>query len=259
LFRSTTGTTGRRPRSSGPTGAGPTRPPPTSKRSPSTAAGPRSRPCSSGSSPASSPSPSPSRRATPTGGPAPTAPCGSGPHGRREARVEGTGRMEGVERAHVLPLRPPHPLLSLRPLPVEPLDFPAYDLPVLDPVRRRWVRLTPEERVRQLLLRLLADLGHPTGLTAVEKGFDYLGAVWRADVVVHDRRGRPLLMAECKAPDVPVTQATFDQLARYNAVVGARALLATNGRVHYCCARDADGAYRFLDAIPTFDALVAGP
>ena len=150
---------------------------------------------------------------------------------------------------------------------MEPLDFPAYDLPVrqqdgrpyvLDPVRRRWVRLTPEERVRQLLLRLLADLGHPAALTAVEKGFAYLGAVWRADVVVHDRRGRPVLLAECKAPEVPVTQATFDQLARSNAVVRARALLATNGRVHYCCALDAGGAYRFLDAIPTYASLLAG-
>lgn len=150
---------------------------------------------------------------------------------------------------------------------MEPLNFPLYDLPlrehdgrpfVLDPVRRRWVRFTPEERVRQHLLRHLAALGHPPALTAVEKGFDYLGAVWRADVVVHDRQGRPLLLAECKAPEVPVTQATFDQLARYNAVVRARALLATNGRVHYCCALDAAGAYHFLDTIPAFDALVRG-
>jgi hypothetical protein len=149
---------------------------------------------------------------------------------------------------------------------LEPLDFPAYNLPtrqqdgrpfVLDPVRRRWVRLTPEEHVRQLLLRLLAHLGYPPALTAVEKGFDYLGLVWRADVVVHDRRGQPLLLAECKAPGVPVTQATFDQLARYNAVVHARVLLATNGRAHYCCVRDPDEAYRFLAAIPTFEALLA--
>ena len=148
---------------------------------------------------------------------------------------------------------------------MEPLDFPAYDLPVreqngrpfvLDPVRRRWVRLTPEERVRQLLLRLLADLGYPPALTAVEKGFDYLGAVWRADAVVHDRQGRPVLLAECKAPGVPLSQATFDQLARYNVVVRARALLATNGRAHYCCVLEGDGAYRFLDAIPPYGSLV---
>lgn len=155
---------------------------------------------------------------------------------------------------------------------MEPLAFPPYPLTtrtdargravVLDPVRRKWVRLTPEERVRQHLLCFLGEQGYPPALTAVEKGFDYLGAVWRADVVVHDRTGQPLLLAECKAPGVPVTQATFDQLARYNAVVRARALLATNGREHYCCVWTATpegpgGAWTFRDAIPTFDALVA--
>ncbi|MDX1420859.1 MAG: type I restriction enzyme HsdR N-terminal domain-containing protein [Rubricoccaceae bacterium] len=154
---------------------------------------------------------------------------------------------------------------------MEPLAFPPYALTtrtdaqgrplVLDPVRRKWVRLTPEERVRQHLLRFLAEQGYPPALTAVEKGVDYLGAVWRADVLVHDRAGQPLLLAECKAPDVPVTQATFDQLARYNAVVRARALLATNGRVHYCCVWSQapgaeEGAWAFRDAIPPYDTLV---
>ena len=149
-------------------------------------------------------------------------------------------------------------------LAVHALAFPAYDLPVrdqggkrvvLDPIRRKWVRLTPEEWVRQHLLRYLADLGYPSGLTAVEKGFDYLSATWRADVAVYDRQQRPLLLAECKAPGVPVDQTTFDQLARYNAVIQAQALLATNGLVHYCCVRHPDG-YHFLDQIPSFEALL---
>ena len=102
---------------------------------------------------------------------------------------------------------------------MQPLAFPPYDLPtrqdggktyVLDPVRRAWVRLTPEEWVRQHLLRYLAEAGYPAGLTAVEKGFPYQGRTWRADAVVYDRHRRPLLLAECKAPSVPVTQAAFD-------------------------------------------------
>lgn len=148
---------------------------------------------------------------------------------------------------------------------MEPLAFPAYDFTlrdeggkqqILDMVRRKWVRLTPEEWVRQHLLRYLAELGYPTGLTAVEKGFDYLGATWRADIVVVDRQQRPLLLAECKAPSVPVDQTTFDQLARYNTVVQARALLATNGLRHYCCVLGDDG-YAFLEAIPSFTNLTA--
>lgn len=147
-----------------------------------------------------------------------------------------------------------------------PLAFPAYEIPmredggrtlVLDPVRRKWVRLTPEEWVRQHLLRYLADLGYPPGLTAVEKAFEHLDRAWRADVAVYDRQRRPLLLAECKAPEVPVTQATFDQLARYNAVLQARLLLATNGHTTYCCRRGPEG-YHFLEAIPPRATLGQG-
>ena len=140
-----------------------------------------------------------------------------------------------------------------------PLAFPPFDIPtrkegdrllVLDPVRRKWVRCTPEEWVRQHLLRALAAAEYPPGLTAVEKAFDALGRSWRADVAVFSRTGRPLLLAECKAPSVAVDQATFDQLARYNTVLGASCILATNGLTHYCCVADA-GSYRFprLDSV----------
>ncbi|HYE95219.1 MAG TPA: type I restriction enzyme HsdR N-terminal domain-containing protein [Rubricoccaceae bacterium] len=138
------------------------------------------------------------------------------------------------------------------------LAFPAYAIEtrdeggklfVRDPIRRRWVRGTPEEWVRQHLLRYLGDLGYAPGLLAVEKGFPYGGKLWRADVVAYGRTGQALLLAECKAPEVTVTQATFDQLARYNAVVRAHALVVTNGLVHYCCVADA-GGWQFVEAIP---------
>ena len=125
---------------------------------------------------------------------------------------------------------------------------------VLDPVRRRWVALTPEEGVRQALLADLLSLGYPVGLLAVEKGLDVGHAVWRADVVAFSRAGAPLLVAECKAPAVAVGQDTFDQLARYNAALGARVLVADNGPTRYVCRLGADG-WVFLDALPPFDAL----
>lgn len=125
---------------------------------------------------------------------------------------------------------------------------------VLDPVRRRWVALTPEEGVRQALLADLIALGYPTGLLAVEKALDVGHAVWRADVVAFGRDGRPLLVAECKAPTVPVGQATFDQLARYNAALGAEALVADDGRTRYCCRLGPDG-WAFQDALPRFEEL----
>ena len=129
---------------------------------------------------------------------------------------------------------------------------------VHDPVRRRWVALTPEERVRQRLLLDLVALGYPTGLLAVEKGLTYRGLSWRADVVAYGRDGRARLLAECKGPGVPVGQATFDQLARYNAVLDARALVVDNGAARYCCVRGAAG-WRFVDALPAFDRTDGGP
>lgn len=122
---------------------------------------------------------------------------------------------------------------------------------VHDPVRRQWVALTPEEGVRQRLLLDLLRLGYPAGLLAVERAVPFGGKVWRADVVAYARDQRPALLAECKAPSVSITQAAFDQLARYNAVLEAPILLVDNGSERYCCVRDAEG-WQFVGAIPAF-------
>lgn len=147
------------------------------------------------------------------------------------------------------------------------LNLPEYalsfrgsgkDLEVYDPVRRQYVRLSPEEWVRQHLLQYLTQhCGYPAALMAVEKGFLFQGMARRADIVVHDRRGKPFLMVECKAPGVPISQSTFDQIARYNRVVSAEYLLVTNGLKHYCwtVARDS-GPYRFLDRPPPYEQTV---
>lgn len=127
---------------------------------------------------------------------------------------------------------------------------------VLDPVRRRYVALTPEEGVRQTLLADLIALGYPPGLLAVEKGLAFGGKTWRADAVAYGRGGRALLLAECKAPGVAVGQDTFDQLARYNAVLGAAVLVVDNGRVRYCCVREGTG-WTFVGAVPPYADLDA--
>ena len=128
---------------------------------------------------------------------------------------------------------------------------------ILDPVRRKYVRLTPEEWVRLNLVQyLVTDMGYPAGLTAVEKGIEVHGQFFRADVIVHDGEGRPVLLAECKEPSVSIDQKTFDQVAIYNREVGARYLLLTNGVVHYCWAFDGEtNEHRSLDSIPRYEEL----
>lgn len=146
------------------------------------------------------------------------------------------------------------------------LNLPGYDFHfqrvgetrmIFDPIRKKYVKLTPEEWVRQHFVQfLIQERGVPRSLVAIEMAFTYQGMARRADIVVHDRTARPLLMAECKAPDIEITQAAFDQVARYNKVVQARYLVVTNGVVHYCCALDRDAhTYRFLDDLPRYEEL----
>jgi hypothetical protein len=151
---------------------------------------------------------------------------------------------------------------------LEQLNFPTFvfdirEAPegrqVFDVVRRRYVRLTPEEWVRQHVVRFLIEhRGFPRGLVAIEPGFTLRQLPKRADVVAYQRDGTPLLVVECKATTVPIGQAAVDQAARYNSVLGAAYVLVTNGRKHlFWHAEPVDGAFRFLADIPAFDHLVA--
>jgi hypothetical protein len=128
---------------------------------------------------------------------------------------------------------------------------------IYDPIRRRFVPLTPEEWVRQNLVQhLIQDLGCPAGLTAVERYLEFHGKPFRADVVVHDRTGAAVLLAECKEPGVRIGPETFDQLTAYNRVLRARYLLVTNGLDHYCCALDLERqTHRLLDRLPRYEDL----
>ena len=149
--------------------------------------------------------------------------------------------------------------------PMQRLNFPTCGfrfknsenkMAIFDRVRKKFVILTPEEWVRQNFVQyLIQDRGYSRGLIRIEHGFSFRGALQRADVVAHDRNGGPLLVAECKAPDVAVSQRAFDQIARYNTVLGCRLLVVTNGLKHYCCEVDRESqSLIFLPDVPQFEA-----
>jgi len=123
---------------------------------------------------------------------------------------------------------------------------------VFDPLRRRFVALTPEEEVRQKTLYLLVEhLGVPAGLLAVEYSVKVNGLDKRADAVVFGNEGRPLMIVECKAPSVTLTEAVLEQALRYHSVLQPQYLLLTNGTVTYCY--KAEGAsLRPLDHLPDY-------
>ncbi len=125
------------------------------------------------------------------------------------------------------------------------------------PVRKKWVVNTPEEQVRQSLIKYLhLECGAPLHLMTCEYPLSLNGRSFRADLVLHDRRGQPLLLVECKAPEVKLGAAVTAQLQLYNTVLHAPYLMISNGRELYLCQyQPTDGRYIFLPRIPTFDQL----
>lgn len=130
---------------------------------------------------------------------------------------------------------------------------------VFDAIRRQWVALLPEEWVRQHFINFLVrDRGCPASLIAVERTLALNGLSKRADIVVHAADGRPVALVECKAPGVKVSQAVFEQAARYNSVFKVKWLIVTNGLQHYCCRVDhSTGSVDFVVEIPDHAALSA--
>lgn len=143
------------------------------------------------------------------------------------------------------------------------LNLPAFDyklknqaerLYIFDPIRRKYLVLTPEEWVRQHLLNYLTQhLGYPKGLVTTETGLRYNGMQRRSDLLVRDTQGQPYLLAECKAPEITLTNEVFRQISTYNQVLQARLLLVSNGLQHFCCKFNADlQKWEFLPQIPAW-------
>ncbi len=123
---------------------------------------------------------------------------------------------------------------------------------VFDRVRRKNVRATPEEIVRQLwIIYFLENLKLNPKLIAVERSFTIQGRQRRFDLVVFDKNAKPALLAEFKAPEVQVTQLTFDQIGHYNMELRVPYALVSNGSQHYCFIIDDEKrGFEFLDDIP---------
>jgi type I site-specific restriction endonuclease len=128
---------------------------------------------------------------------------------------------------------------------------------IFDPLRRKDVPLTPEERVRQWFIDQLRDAaGVPMHQMMSEVALEYgAGKKWRADIVVYGHGGMPLAIVECKRPDVAVTKEVLEQALRYSAVLQVPFLFLTNGHLTYICRRAGD-TYEFLDKAPVYEEMI---
>ena len=143
------------------------------------------------------------------------------------------------------------------------LNFPSYNfrfknsenkVSIFDDIRKKFIILTPEEWVRQHTVQfLLQEKKYPKSYLNVEKLIKVNDLNKRYDIVVFNPNGELFLLIECKAPEVKITQDTFDQIARYNLKLKANYLMVTNGVNHYFCQMDCEKEeYIFLAELPDF-------
>lgn len=146
---------------------------------------------------------------------------------------------------------------------MQQLAFPAYSFRlksrenkpyIFDVIRKKFVRLTPEEWVRQHTLHyLLHTKKYPASIINVEKEIQINNTKKRYDIVIFNSDGTIFLIVECKSYSVAITQATFDQIARYNLELQASLLMVTNGLNHFFCTLDYDKRkYNFIPDLTTY-------
>ena len=146
------------------------------------------------------------------------------------------------------------------------LNLPSYDakirkngslMEIYDPLRRKYVALTPEEWVRQHFVNwLISDKEYPTSLMANEAGIKLNSLTRRCDTVVYDQHLDPLMIIEYKESNISITQDVFDQIVRYNTVLKVQYIVVSNGVKHYCCKMNYEKqSYDFLTDIPIYKEL----
>lgn len=128
---------------------------------------------------------------------------------------------------------------------------------IFDPLRRKYVSMTPEEWVRQHFVHyLISEKGYPASLMANEAMIKLNSLTKRCDTVVYNNRLEPLVICEFKKPEVEITQQVFDQVVRYNIVLKVMYLVVSNGMSHYCCKMNYnDMSVEYLREIPKYGQL----
>jgi hypothetical protein len=150
---------------------------------------------------------------------------------------------------------------------MDPLKLPPAELKlrstegrteVWDSIRRKYIILTPEEWVRQHFVHfLIHEKKVPASLIAIEVSLKYNRMARRCDILVYNRQGKPLLIVECKAPEVKISENAFRQIAMYNMTLKVPYLVVTNGMNQYCCIIDHEKKkFSFLQEMPEYDLLV---
>ncbi len=133
-------------------------------------------------------------------------------------------------------------------LKVKTVDGKRY---IYDPIRKKYLVLQPEELVRQLIVQYLLSKNYSANKIALEVGLKVNEMQKRCDILVYDNNFQPFMIVECKAAQVPVSEAVFRQIANYNKALKVPYLMVSNGVSSYCSKIDYESeSYDFLNDLP---------
>ncbi|MEJ7780640.1 MAG: type I restriction enzyme HsdR N-terminal domain-containing protein [Daejeonella sp.] len=129
---------------------------------------------------------------------------------------------------------------------------------IFDEIRKKFLVLTPEEWVRQHLIQFLITYKkYPRSLIKLEGGLKLNSLQKRSDILLFNNSGEKIMLVECKAPSVKISQATFDQVARYNFIHRVKYLVVSNGLQHFCSEIDFEKrSYNFLNELPEYSFTI---
>ncbi len=121
-------------------------------------------------------------------------------------------------------------------------------------IRRKYLVITPEEMIRQLLLHFLIEKqGFNKNRIAVEKQLIVNELKKRCDILIFDKNMNPWMLVECKALEVAIDEKVFKQIAWYNMPLKVPFLMVTNGEQTFCCEMDYENqTYEFLQKVPEY-------
>ena len=122
---------------------------------------------------------------------------------------------------------------------------------VFDPIRRKWLLLTPEEWVRQNFVQFLLNQNYPASLIAIEKEVRLGELKKRCDIVVYNRDMNPWMIIECKEMNVILSEKTIDQVLRYHLALPVPFLIITNGSFTYGFEKK-ENEFSEIDILPDY-------
>ena len=147
-----------------------------------------------------------------------------------------------------------------------PLNLPQYPFKItlkdsrpyiFDEIRKKHLVLTPEEWVRQHFIQyLILEKKFPRSLIQIEGGLSLNQLQKRTDIVIFNQSGARIMVIECKAPAIKITQNVFDQASRYNSIHKTAWLVVTNG-IQHCYAQidHLNKSFAFVQELPLYQDL----